>query len=144
MKKPHISSGGVIYRILPKNKIEVLLLYREKSDSWHLPKGTLENDENLVKAASRETTEETGWKVETEKYLGKLASKKEDKIPKITHYYLMKPLKKVANGDHEHDQVEWIEIKKAKKLLQKFRARKKAEKEKKIIKVAERIIKEKL
>lgn len=58
MKKPHISSGGVIYRILPKNKIEVLLIHQRISHKWHLPKGTHEGKESLEETALRETEEE--------------------------------------------------------------------------------------
>jgi len=137
-EKIHISSGGIIYKIFPNKEIRILLLYRKRTNSWHLPKGTKENKESLEKTALREVTEETGYKVEKEKYLGKLPSFKEDKTPKITHYYLMKPVKRLANHDKEHDRLEWVGIEKAKKLLSQFR---KFEKEEEIVEVAEKILK---
>lgn len=138
MAKTHISSGGVIYRIVPKKQIEILLLYRKRTNSWHLPKGTQEKGENLEKTALREVAEETGFEAKIEKYLSKLPSLKEDKTPKITHYYLMKPIKKIADHDHEYNETKWVEINKAKKLLKEFTE---FEKEEKIVEVAERVIK---
>ena len=146
MTKPHISSGGVIYRILPKNKIEVLLLHQRISRKWHLPKGTHEGQESLEETALREVEEETGLKVEIEKYLGKLPSLKEDGSPKITHYFLMKPGEGNFDGrSHEdkdkYDRVKWVEIEKAKKLLKEFRE---FEEEKDAVGMAEKAIKEKI
>lgn len=134
MINTHISSGGVVYKISDKNQIEILLLHRKETDSWHLPKGTQKEGEDLAKTALREVQEETGYEVEIEKYLGKLPSLNEDKEPKITHYYLMKPVSgKLEIGDHKdkYDKVEWVEISKAKKLLKKFTE---FEKEEEIIK----------
>ncbi len=141
MAKIHISSGGVVYKISEKNQIEILLLHRKETGSWHLPKGTQEDGESLIDTAMREIKEETGLEVEIEKYLGKLISLKEDKTPKITHYFLMKPIGKeldIFNHEDKYDKVEWLEIKKVKKLLSEFRD---FEREEEIIEVAEKIIK---
>lgn len=143
MTKVHISSGGVIYRISPENKIEVLLLHQRVSRKWHLPKGTQEGKESLEKTALREVEEETGLKVEIEKYLCKLPSLKEDGRQKITHYFLMKAVKGDFDGrSHEdknkYDMIEWVEIEKAKQLLREFTE---FEKEEDILEKAEKIIK---
>lgn len=145
MAKIHISSGGVIYRVGPQNKIEILLLHQRISKKWHLPKGTQEGKESLKKTALREVEEETGFKVEIEKYLCKLPSLKEDGSSKITHYFLMKPVEGDFDGrsqedKNKYDRIEWVEIEKAKKLLSEF---KDFEKEEEIVGVAERFIKEK-
>ncbi len=147
MAKIHISSGGVIYKIFPKNKIEILLLHQRISHKWHLPKGTQEGKESLERTALREVQEETGLKAEIEKYLCKLPSLKEDGSPKITHYFLMKPVEGDFDGrSHEdknkYDRMEWVEIEKAKKLLllKKF---KEFEDEKNAVEAAEKAIKEK-
>jgi len=140
MAKVHISSGGVIYRITPKKQIEILLLHK-KNGKWHLPKGTQKEGESLEKTVLREVKEETGIEAEIEKYLGKLPSLKEDGSPKITHYFLMKPIGKeldIFNHEEKYDKVEWVEIKKANKLLKEFRE---FEEEKKAVEAAEKIIK---
>ena len=138
--RTHISSGGVVYKISDKNQIEILLLHRKETDSWHLPKGTQKEGEDLAKTALREVREETGLDVEIEKYLGKLPSLNEDRESKITHYYLMKPIGReleIFNHEDKYDRVEWMELEKAKKLLSKF---KEFEKEEEIIEKAEKII----
>jgi len=134
--KTHISSGGVIYRISSKKQIEILLLHK-KNGKWHLPKGTQEKGESLEETALREIREETGFEVKIKKYLGNLSSLKEDKTPKITHYYLIKPVKKFGDREQKYDRVEWVEIEKAKKLLSEFTE---FEKEEEIVEVAEKTV----
>jgi len=144
MDKTHISSGGVIYKVSENDQIEILLLHRKETDSWHLPKGGQEEGEDLIKTAMREVKEETGLDVDIEKYLGTLPSLKEDGAQKLTHYYLMKPIGReldIFNHEEKYDKVEWLEIEKAKKLLSEF---KDFEKEEEIIEAAERIIRQKL
>lgn len=139
----HISRGGVIYKVSENNQIEILLLHKKETDSWHLPKGTQKEGESLTDTVLREVKEETGFQVKIEKYLGNLPSLKEDNSPKLTHYYLMKPIGKeleIFNHEEKYDRVEWVEIKKAKKLLSEF---KEFEKEEEILEVAEKFIKKK-
>jgi len=143
MAKIHISSGGVIYRITSKNKIEILLLHK-KNGKWHLPKGTQKEGENLEKTVLREVKEETELETEIGKYLGKLPSLNEDKEAKVTHYYLMKPCGGkigIRKDEHNFDKVEWVEIEKVKQLLREFTE---FEKEEKIVGMAEKIIKKEL
>ncbi len=141
MVKTHISSGGVIYRISTPSQIEILLLHKKETNTWHLPKGTQENRESLSQTALREVNEETGFQAKIEKYLGKLPSLKENGNPKLTHYYLMKPITKTRDHENKYDKLEWVEIEKAKKMLAKFTE---FENEKGIIEIAEKIIKQKL
>ena len=119
--KLHISAGGVIYR-QSDHRIEVVLLYRRATQSWHLPKGTREKKETRRDTAIREVREETGLKARIEKYLGWLPSiyfsSSGVKIHKKTYYYLMEPVEgSFRNHDREHDQVKWVEINQARKLL---------------------------
>lgn len=119
LKKVHISAGAIVIRKL-NNQKEVLLLYRKKSKSWHLPKGTKKKNECLEHTAQREVLEETGTKIKIRGYLGYLKSKKEDQTSKITHYFLAESLSSnLQNHNQEHDYVEFVEIKEAIKRLQK-------------------------
>ena len=123
-RKLHISAGGVVYR-QRNQKIEVVLLYRRASKSWHLPKGTKKPKEKRRETAVREIKEETGVSVKLQKYLGWLPSiwysQDGTKIFKKTHYYLTKPLTmNIQDHDQEHDKVKWVEINQAKKLLAKL------------------------
>ena len=117
--KVHISSGVVVIKER-KREPKVLIMYRKRSKSWHLPKGTQLPGESLEDTAKREALEETGVEIEIKKYLGKLHSQKSDGTPKITHYFLAKPLSSnLQNHDQEHDYVEFVEIREAIKRLQK-------------------------
>ncbi len=119
----HISSGAMVLRKQNGN-LMVLMMYREKTDSWHLPKGTRNHDENLEETAIREVEEETGFKIKLGKYLGKLDSKinRDGKIiNKETHYFLAEPVSgDESRHDAEHDAVMFVEFTKALKYLEKF------------------------
>jgi predicted NUDIX family NTP pyrophosphohydrolase len=66
MSKRHDSAGLVIYR--RKSRLEFLLVHpggpywtRKDDGAWSIPKGEIEAGEDLLKAARRETEEETGF-----------------------------------------------------------------------------------
>lgn len=61
-----ISSGGVVF-----NKDKVLILQR-KNGNWVLPKGHVEEGENIEKTAEREVEEETGIKARIINYVGEI------------------------------------------------------------------------
>ena len=109
-----------------KDGLRVLAMYRKKSDSWHLPKGTKEPNEDIEQTAKREIFEETGFEVTLLEYLGSLESiihRAEKDIPKKTHYFasLSKTKQQTQHHDHEHDIIEFVEINRLKKLLKEKR-----------------------
>lgn len=85
------SCGGVV---IFRGKI--LLLYKSfknKYDSWVLPKGTVEEGEEYQETALREVYEETGVKASLIKYVGKSQytfSVPEDVVEKDVHWFLMR------------------------------------------------------
>lgn len=118
----HVSSGAVIYR-KEKNEIEILVMFRRATGTYHLPKGTQQLGEDLETTAKREIQEETGYEVDLKEYLGMLPSsfKKEGKaIQKETHYFkaeLSSPLQ--GPHDDEHDEIMFIPVGVAKEFLEK-------------------------
>lgn len=84
------SCGGVVIF-----RGKVLLLYKNyknRSDGWVLPKGTVEKDEEYNETALREVKEETGVTAQIIKYIGKTHysfSTSRDMISKDVHWYLM-------------------------------------------------------
>jgi 8-oxo-dGTP pyrophosphatase MutT (NUDIX family) len=119
MKYIHISCGAVVLKLI-QNEINVLIMFRERTKSWHLPKGTQLDKETKEETALREVFEETGYKVKLIDYLGFLPSKfllNGETIEKETYYFTATPLDQSKNPDHEHDRIEWKEISLAKHLL---------------------------
>lgn len=64
---PKISAGLLVYRDL-NQRLEVLLVHlggpywqRKDNGAWTIPRGEVEAGEDLLAAAIREFTEETGW-----------------------------------------------------------------------------------
>ena len=86
-----VSCGGVvIYRG------KILLLYKNfknRYESWRLPKGTVEAGETHEETALREVKEETGADAEIVRYVGKSSYSfivPEDKVEKDVYWYLMR------------------------------------------------------
>jgi len=60
------SAGGVL---VDKTSGKVLLIYKENTGEWLLPKGKMEKGELPEKTAKREIYEETGYKNKIKKFL---------------------------------------------------------------------------
>ncbi len=115
-QKLRVSAGGVAYTGTGKD-LRISLLYRAKTDTWHLPKGTQVTGETLEATAQREIQEETGFQVVLGTPLGSLHSRMEDGGPKQTHYFLARVTEKVGKGDGEHDLVRFFTPTQALRLL---------------------------
>ena len=85
------SCGGVV---IFRDKILLLFKsYKNKSEGWVLPKGTVEPGEVYTETALREVLEETGAKATIVKYIGKSQysfNVPEDVVEKDVHWYLMR------------------------------------------------------
>lgn len=118
----HISAGAIIFKKMD-DTVKVLAMYRKNSDTWHLPKGTKENGEDMSITTQREVLEETGYKINILSLVGKLESIIEREagivIPKETTYYIAQLAddRPQSKHDHEHDQVEFVEINKLINLI---------------------------
>lgn len=88
--REEISSGGVV--VFDKS----ILLLRKFNGDWVLPKGRVEQNEELADAALREVFEEAGARAEIIKYLGEIhytyqsAYDTHERIHKIVHWYMMR------------------------------------------------------
>ena len=79
---------------------------------WTLPKGTLTPGETNEQAALREVREETGYRCEVVRELGPVTywfQRDGRRIKKTVHWFLMRPLEKVGDHDHEVDEVAWAD-----------------------------------
>ena len=78
---------------------------------WTLPKGTLTTGETSADAALREVREETGWRCELVRELEAVTywfQREGERVRKTVRWYLMRPLEKVGEHDHEVDEVAWV------------------------------------
>jgi 8-oxo-dGTP pyrophosphatase MutT (NUDIX family) len=117
-----VSAGGVVWR-QADDQIEILLCGRHLENLWALPKGTPEPGETIEQAALREVREETGVEVQAEAVVGDIKywfSRPQQGVRynKTVHHFLMRP----TGGDpelhdHEFDEVRWVPVQEALKLM---------------------------
>ena len=78
---------------------------------WTLPKGTLIKGETSADAALREVREETGWHCQLVRELESVTywfQRNGARIRKTVSWFLMRPIEKVGEHDHEVDEVAWV------------------------------------
>jgi 8-oxo-dGTP pyrophosphatase MutT (NUDIX family) len=79
---------------------------------WTLPKGALTQGETSADAALREVREETGYRCELERELTPVTywfRRDGRQVKKTVRWFLMRPLEKVGDHDHEVDEVLWTD-----------------------------------
>ena len=79
---------------------------------WTLPKGALNPGESATDAALREVREETGWDCEVVRELEAVTywfQREGRRIRKTVRWYLMRPVEKEGEHDHEVDEVAWAD-----------------------------------
>ena len=79
---------------------------------WTLPKGTLGPGETSEEAALREVREETGWRCELVRPLEPVTywfQRDGRRVRKTVSWFLMRPVEKAGDHDHEVDEVAWTD-----------------------------------
>lgn len=123
--KRQLSSGGVIYR-RGDNGIEVALIAVKGGTVWCLPKGIVEEGENIARTAHREVKEETGLdgkiieKIDHIQYFYAHKEKEETiRYFKIVYFFLMEYTGgDVSEHDKEVDDCRWFPINEAIKKVE--------------------------
>lgn len=117
---PVVAAGAVVLRG-KGDSVEVLLVHRPKYDDWSFPKGKLDRGEHALTAAVREVAEETGLRVRLGRPLDDQHYEIANGRAKVVHYWLARvrgddDISGYAAND-EIDQVRWVPLAKAGKLL---------------------------
>jgi 8-oxo-dGTP pyrophosphatase MutT (NUDIX family) len=105
------SAGGLVF----DDEGRVLLIRARdlrNQPVWTLPKGALNPGETSIDAALREVREETGYRCELVRELTPVTywfQRDGRRIRKTVRWYLMRPLEKVGEHDHEVDEVLWAD-----------------------------------
>ena len=110
------AAGGILWKKDGGEK-KIAIVHRHKHDDWSLPKGKVDKGETWKKTALREVLEETGFEAKVKKYAGSISYLLEGK-PKVVLFWHMKiksEKKNKMNG--EVDQVRWVTVEEAEKLL---------------------------
>jgi 8-oxo-dGTP pyrophosphatase MutT (NUDIX family) len=112
------AAGGVVTRIGPHGRPEILLVHRPRYGDWSLPKGKAKRGESDDACARREVEEETGLACEVGEEVA--ASEYEDSSgrPKRVVYFAMTPPTGAeAVPQNEVDDVRWVTREDALELL---------------------------
>lgn len=117
-RKPDLvkAAGGVVWRRRGSG-VQVLLVHRPKYDDWTLPKGKLDPGESSLQAARREVREETGLSCEVGPELVRSRYIDGKGRPKVVRYWSMEATTGTFRANEEVDEVRWLELGKARKLL---------------------------
>lgn len=105
MASQPLRAGGLVWRRADPEP-ELLIVHRPKHRDWSLPKGKVDEGENLAVAAVREVFEETGFRCSLKEYAGIIAYEP-DTDPKVTHYWWMTVKNGVFRPNVEVDAVRW-------------------------------------
>ncbi len=105
------SAGGLV--VDDRGRL-LLIRARDLRDRpvWTLPKGALAAGETSEAAALREVQEETGYRCEVVRELPPVTywfQRSGQRVKKTVSWFLMRPLEKVGDHDHEVDEVAWAE-----------------------------------
>ena len=115
-----VAAGGVVVRG-SGDRLEVVLAGRDSDRTWVFPKGTPESGESIAETALREVSEETGLDVEILRPIGQIEywfAVPGQRVHKIVHFFLMRAIGgDIARHDHEYDEVRWVSVDEARRLL---------------------------
>ena len=83
-----------------------------ESGKWSLPSGFLDRDETASECIVREVKEETGWDSEVLSLfrINTKPDRPHEDRQNVAIEFLVRPLKKTGEPDHESSKVEWIPI----------------------------------
>jgi 8-oxo-dGTP pyrophosphatase MutT (NUDIX family) len=114
------SAGGVVHRS-EDGRVEVVLVHRRHPPLWALPKGTPDSGETLAETAIRETGEESGLQVAIEEPIRAITYffvHGRTRFHKTVHFFLMRPIGgRLEDHDHEFDEVRWLPLDEALRLM---------------------------
>ena len=110
------ASGGVVWR-RGERGLEVALVHRPRYDDWSFPKGKLDAGESWEDGALREVEEEIGMRCRLGHELPPTSYRDSKGRAKVVRYWMMEPLDGEFVPSHEVDEVRWLPVAEAGRLL---------------------------
>jgi len=111
------AAGGLIVRYPPNGPKEVAVVHRPGRADWSFPKGKLDPGETFEDAALREVWEETGYRCGLGRFVGHIEYRDRKDRPKVVAYWLMEPLTGTFRPSDEVDEMRWVDVEDAARLL---------------------------
>ena len=110
------AAGGVVWSRW-RGGLRVVVVHRPRYDDWSLPKGKAGPGESDAECALREVREETGLACSLGDELGTATYYDRHGRLKTVRYYAMQPLGGGEGPQHEVDEIRWLGLEEAKRLL---------------------------
>jgi 8-oxo-dGTP diphosphatase len=110
------AAGGLVVR-RQGGQLEIAIVHRPVQHDWSFPKGKLEPGETLDVAALREVREETGMTCELLRFIGHTEYVDRKGRPKTVAYWIMKATGGHFSPNHEVDEMRWLDLDEASRLL---------------------------
>lgn len=117
MSRPIKAAGGILTRRNPGGDVEVAVVHRPRYDDWTLPKGKLHRGETDEQGALREVEEETGLRCVIERPAGRVRYRDRTGRSKEVAYFHMTPEGGAFRPNREVDELRWLPVEDAKRLL---------------------------
>jgi ADP-ribose pyrophosphatase YjhB (NUDIX family) len=125
MARRHVSSGGIVFRAAGDSyEVALIRVMRAGGDTaWALPKGWVEQGEDLEQTAVREVREETGLRTRVLRKVDEISYEfysraDHDRVAKTVHLFLLACLGgDTANHDTEVEEARWFPIEEAAQQL---------------------------
>jgi 8-oxo-dGTP diphosphatase len=111
------AAGGIVIRLGPSGRPEVLLVSRAKYGDWSFPKGKNRPGEDDAACALREVEEETGLRCALGREVGTTAYVDGLGRDKLVRWYLMRPPEADPVASNEVADVRWATLDEATVLL---------------------------
>lgn len=113
-----LAAGAALWRYKddPAGAIEVALVHRPRYDDWSLPKGKLDPGETAAIAAVREIAEETGFTARLGRRLPSVSYPVTQGTKRV-RYWAAQALDGKFEANHEVDEIQWLPITRAIKMV---------------------------
>jgi 8-oxo-dGTP pyrophosphatase MutT (NUDIX family) len=111
------AAGGLVCRPGPAGLLEVAIVHRPAYKDWSFPKGKIERGESAEEAALREVAEETGFECSLVEPFACTSYRDRRGTAKTVCYWLMRVVGGSFRPGPEVDQLRWLTMAEALRLL---------------------------